>query len=98
MLANSGCAPKPPPSITLKPRSPAAFILGIAPISWIYEKAVSASLDEKEILNLRPISWQIGLRKKYSNTACAYGETSNGSAGSMPALGEEVTFLTVFPQ
>ncbi len=43
--------------------------------------AVSFSLLENAILNLRPISWHTGLRKKYSNIACAYGVTSNGFIG-----------------
>ena len=61
-------------------------------------KAVSLSLLEKAIFILRPNSCPNGLRKKYVNKACAYGDTSNGSLGSIPASADAVIFRTVLPQ
>ena len=69
----------------------------MTPKSCITARAVSLSLLEKATLNLRPISWHTGLRRKNFHKASAHGRTLNGSSGSIPAMGEAVTFLTVFP-
>ena len=64
-------------------------------MSCMAPRPQSDSQPEKAILNLRGRFWQIGLRRKSSVAACAYGVMSKASVPQAPASGHPVMLRTV---